>query len=79
MFYGVDNGVGAVALENVRKGVIVGRFARIAFGAVDLFEAFGGVAGEAVGSETDKGPCGAISCKWFCVYQAGCWREDGKG
>ncbi len=54
MFDRVYNRVGAVAFEDVREGIIVGCFARITSGAVDLFESFGGVAGEAVGSEANE-------------------------
>lgn len=54
MFHGIDDGVGAVAFEDVREGRVVARFAGVAFGTVDLFEAVGGVRGEAVGAEADE-------------------------
>ena len=53
MLHRVDDSVRAIAFEDVCKGVVVARFARIAFVAVDLLEAFGGVDGEPVRAEAD--------------------------
>ena len=53
MLYRIDDSIRAIAFEDVCEGVVVARFARIAFVAVDLLEAFGGVDGEPVRIETD--------------------------
>lgn len=49
----IDDSVRAITFENMCEGVVVARFARIAFVAVDLLEAFGGVDGEPVRTEAD--------------------------
>lgn len=64
MLDGIDNRVGAVAAEDVRESQVVARFSRVAFGAINLFETFGGVYGEAVGAEADDGSCVEDVSEW---------------
>ena len=53
MLHRIDDSVRTIAFEDVCESVVVARFARIAFVAVDLRKAFSGVDREPVRAEAD--------------------------